>query len=203
MLQFNSALLAAAGLFVGNFTPYQAIHVQPHNQGVLVAASDHGRVTALGFDPAGRGDEVCDLIADDKLLQACKGIKSAERDVRLEDSRAIVTTYRKTTSESKEFPILRASTPFPPIDQAVAACVQRWSATPELTATAGRYDATYLEQAVKAAGLLCDSLVLSAFDGGPLRLQGEGLELMILVMPQTAEPIPPIPDWVLRFSEGR
>ena len=47
------------------------------------------------------------------------------------------------------------------------------------------------------------SLVLSAFDGGPLRLQGEGLELMILVMPQTAEPIPPIPDWVLRFSEGR
>ena len=202
MLQFNSALLAAAGLFVGNFAPYEAIHIQPHNQGVLVAASDHGRVTALGFDPAGRGDEVCDLIADDRLLQACKGIKTAERDIRIEEQRAVVTTYRKTTNEAKEFTILRASMPFPPIEQAVAACVQRWSATPEVTATAGRYDATYLEQAVKAAGLLCDSLVLSAFDGGPLRLQGEGLELMILVMPQTAEPIPSIPDWVLRFSEG-
>jgi len=202
MLQFNSALLAAAGLFVGRFTPYEAIHIQPHNGGVLVAASDHGRISALGFDPAGRGDETCDLIADDKLLQACRGIKAAERDVRIEDQRAIVTTYRKTANESKEFPILRASTPFPPLESAVAACVQRWSATPEVSATAGRYDATYLEKAVKAAGLLCDSLVLNAFDGGPLRLQGEGLELMILVMPQTAEPIPPIPEWVLRFSEG-
>ncbi|MGA1641001.1 MAG: hypothetical protein ACO4AL_11690 [Steroidobacteraceae bacterium] len=203
MLQFNSALLAAAGLFVGAFSPYQSIHIQPHGGGVLVAASDHGRITALGFDPAGRGDEICDLIADDKLLQACRGIKAAERDVRIEDQRAIVTTYRKTTNESKEFAILRASTPFPPLESAVAACVQRWSATPEVSATAGRYDATYLEKAVKAAGLLCNSLVLSAFDGGPLRLQGEGLELMILVMPQTAEPIPPIPDWVLRFSEGQ
>lgn len=202
MLQFNSALLAAAGLFVGSFSPYQSVHIQPHLDGVLVAASDHGRITALGFDPAGKGDEVCDLIADDKLLQACKGIKSAERDIRIEEQRAIVTTYRKGSNEAKEFAILRSSAPFPPLEQAVAACVRRWSATPELTATAGRYDAHYLERAIKAAGFLCDSLVLSAFDGGPLRLQGEGLELMILVMPQTAEPVPAIPEWAIRFSDG-
>jgi hypothetical protein len=37
--------------------------------------------------------------------------------------------------------------------------------------------------------------VLSAFDGGPLRIQGEGLEILLLLMPQTAVPIPAVPAW--------
>lgn len=203
MLQFNSALLALAGAFTGPYAPYQAVHIQPHANGVLVAASDQGRVSMLGYDRRGQGDETCNLLPGADLLKACAGIKSAERDVRIEDDEAAVTTYRKTAgNEVKRFPILRATAPFPPLDRAVSACIQRWGATPAASATAGRYATAYLEKAVKSAGHLCESLVLSGFDGGPLRLHGESLDIMILVMPQTAEPVPPLPQWVQDFAAG-
>lgn len=201
MLQFNSALLALAGAFTGPWAPYQAVHLQSHRGGVLVAASDGGKVSMLGYDAKGRADESRDILAAPDLLRACAGIKTAERDVRIDGESALVTTYRKTTSaETKEFPIAPATAPFPPLDRALAACIARWSAAPSLSATAGRYDTYYLEKAIKTAGHLCDSLVLSAFDGGPLRLQGEGLDVLILVMPQTAEPVPPLPQWVQDFA---
>lgn len=201
MLQFNSALLALAGAFTGPYAPYQSVHLQPHLQGVLVAASDGGKVSMLGYDAKGRGDQACDILVSPDLLRACAGIKSAERDVRIDGDTAAVTTYRKTTSsEVKRFPISYATAPFPPLDRAVSACIQRWSATPALSSTAGRYDTLYLEKAIKSAGHLCESLVLSAFDGGPLRLHGEGLDVMILVMPQTAQPVPPLPQWVQDFA---
>jgi hypothetical protein len=203
MLQFNSALLAIAGSFAGAYAPYQAIHLQPHMGGVLVVSSDHGKVSAFGFDPAGRGDETIDLIPSKDLLKSCTGIKSAERDVRIEGDTATVTTYRKTAAnEVKQFHALRSTAPFPPLDRAIAACMDRWGATPETSATAGRYAAPYLEKAIRAAGSLGDSLVLSAFDGGPLRLHSEEIELMILVMPQTAEPIPALPSWIQQFGRA-
>lgn len=201
MLQFNSAILAAAGLFTGTYAPYQAIHIEPMNPGVLVAASDQGRVSAIGFDHRGQGDESFDLLPSKELLAACSGIKSAERDIRIEGNAAVVTTYRKVAAnEAKEFPIHRAMTPFPPLAEALAACVERWGATPTLSATAGRYSSAMLERAIKAASHLNDSIVISAFDGGPLRLQGDKLELCILLMPQTAEPLPGIPEWILKFA---
>lgn len=201
MLQFNSALLAAVGSFTGDYAPYQSVHIRPHRGGILLAASDHGKVTAVGFDRQGVGDETISIIPSSELLKACAGIKTAERGIVIDGDRAIVTTYYKTSSnKGKELPVHRSLTPFPAIDQALAACVARWGATPSLSQTAGRYRIAYLERAIKAAGLLADSLVLSAFDGGPLRLQGESIELIILVMPQTAEPIPELPDWIQAFG---
>lgn len=201
MLQFNSALLAAVGSFTGPYAPYQAVHIRPHCGGVLLAASDHGKVTALGFDRKGKADETVTLIPGDELLKACAGIKSAERGIVIDGDRALVTTYYKAaSSKAKEFPVHRSIQAFPDIDGAMAACAARWGATPRLSETAGRYDVTYLTKAIRAAGLLTDSLVLSAFDGGPLRLQGESIELMVLLMPQTAEPIPPLPEWILEFT---
>lgn len=201
MLQFNSALLAAVGSFTGDYAPYQSVHIRPHRSGILLAASDHGKVTAVGFDRQGVGDETTSIIPSSELLKACAGIKTAERGIVIDGDRAIVTTYYKTSSsKGKELPVHRSLTPFPAIDQALAACVARWGATPSLSQTAGRYRIAYLERAIKAAGLLADSLVLSAFDGGPLRLQGESIELIILVMPQTAEPIPELPDWIQAFG---
>jgi hypothetical protein len=189
VLQFNSALLAAVGSFTGAYAPYQSIHIRPHCGGVLLAASDHGKVTAVGFDRQGTADEALSILPSPELLKACAGIKTAERGISIDGDRALVTTYYKASSnKGKE------------IDAALAACVERWGATPELSQTAGRYRVAYLERAIKAAGLLADSLVLSAFDGGPLRLQGESIELIILVMPQTAEPIPAFPDWIQEFS---
>lgn len=203
MLQFNSALLAVAGLFVGQYAPYQAIRIQPHANGVLVASSDQGHVTFLGYDSRGSADETCDLIADSKLLAACTGIKSAERGVIIDGNSAQVTTYRKTAAnETKEFLVLRSSAPFPPVQAAIDACIQRWSATPSIGATAGRYASPLLTRAVKAAAGCSDSIVLSAFDGGPLRIQCEGLDMLILIMPQTAEPIPQLPDWVCSFASA-
>lgn len=201
MLQFNSALLAAVGSFTGKYAPYQAVLIRPHNGGVLLAASDGGKVTALGFDRSGHADAPVTIIPTSELLKACSGIKTAERGVLIDGDSAIVTTYYKTSSsKGKELPVHHSVTPFPPIDQAIAACIDRWGATPATTSTAGRYNVSYLERAIKNAGLLSDSLVLSAFDGGPLRLQGESIEICILVMPQAAEPIPAIPDWLQVFG---
>ena len=201
MLQFNSALLAAVGAFTGDYAPYQSVHIRPHCGGILLAASDHGKVTAIGFDRRGSGDETTSIIPSSELLKACAGIKTAERGIVIDGDRAVVTTYYKASSnKGKELAVHRSLTPFPDIDAALAACVARWGTTPTLSQTAGRYRVAYLERAIKAAGLLADSLVLSAFDGGPLRLQGESIELIILVMPQTAEPIPQLPDWVQVFN---
>lgn len=202
MLQFNSALLALAGLFVGQYAPYQAIHVRPHADGVLVASTNQGHVSFLGYDSQGTADERCNLIASDKLLAACTGIKSAERDIVIDGPSARVTTYRKTAdNEIKEFPILYSSLEFPPLEGAIAACIDRWSATPAISATAGRYAASFLTKALKAAAGCSDSIALSAFDGGPLRIQCQGLDMLILVMPQAAEPVPPLPDWVCSFAQ--
>jgi len=201
VLQFNSALLAAVGSFTGPYAPYQSVHLRPHCGGVLLAASDHGKVTAIGFDRMGTADESITIIPSPELLKASSGIKTAERGIVIDGETATVTTYYKTSSNNgKQLPVQHSITPFPDIDGALAVCVQRWSATPSLSETAGRYRVAYLERAIKAAGLLADSLVLSAFDGGPLRIQGETLELIILVMPQTAEPIPALPDWVQHFG---
>lgn len=197
MLAFNSALLAAVGSFTGKYAPYQSVLIRPHAGGVLLAASDAGKVTALGFDRLGRGDTPATIIPSAELLRACTGIKTAERGVVIDGNSAIVTTYYKSSSsQGKELPVHHSITPFPPIESAITACIQRWGATPQHSETAGRYKVAYLERAIKNAGLLADSIVLSAFDGGPLRVQGESIELTILVMPQTAEPIPTIPDWL-------
>jgi hypothetical protein len=201
MIRLNSALLALVGAFAGTYAPFQAIRLQPHSKGVLAVASDEGRITALGFDPRGQADQPCNLIPSPELLRACSGLKSAEREVALDATQATVTTYRKNGNhEVKTFPITRSSAPFPPIDQALTVCVRTWGAAPATSSTAGRYRTTYLERALRTAGHLCESLVISGYDGGPLRLQSETLELLILVMPQTAEPIPPLPDWLLQFA---
>lgn len=201
MLQFRSALLCAAGQFVGKYTPYESIHIQPHDGGILVASTDGGKISFLGYDPDGRGQETCSIVASQKLLDACAGIKSAEREVQLRDGTASVITYRKIASnEVKTFPYVHASTPFPPLQRAVSACIQRWSAAPAVGSTAGRYSSEYLLRAIRSAGFHSDSIVLSAFDGGPLRLHCEGMEMLILVMPQAAAPIPPLPQWVQTYA---
>ena len=164
-------------------------------------ATDHGKITALGFDRKGVADESLTFVPGDELLKACAGIKSAERGIVIDGDSATVTTYYKSaSSKAKEFQVHRSIQPFPNVEGAIAACIERWGATPRVSEAAGRYDVAYLLKAIRAAGLLCDSLVLSAFDGGPLRLQGESIELIVLLLPQTAEPIPPLPDWILEFG---
>lgn len=202
MLHFNSALLTIASDFVGTYAPYQAISLQPAPEGgVFVAATDQGRVAFIAHDPKGQGDESICLLPSSELIKACKGIKTAERLVSLEGGLARVTTYRKTTSgETKEVPYTTTSTPFPPLPSIMGACLSRWGQVPALTATSGRYDSTYLERAIKSLADANQSLVMSCFDGGPLRLQSQDSSILVLVMPQSAEPIPPQPPWLSSYA---
>ncbi len=106
-----------------------------------------------------------------------------------------------TNNQIQELPILKSSIPFPKeFYPALKTCIDRWSLTPELSETAGRYSSTYISKAVKALGLIDSSITFSAFDGGPLRIQGSDSNLMILVFPQTAAPIPHLPDWFAQYA---
>ena len=43
-------------------------------------------------------------------------------------------------------------------------------------------------------------MILSSFNGGPMRIEEGSGDIVVLVMPQTAEPIPPIPQWLRNYA---
>ncbi len=202
MLSFNSSLLSTASDFVGTYAPFQSVQISPaEGGGVYVVSTDKGNIVCLGYDPAGEADEILHLIPSKELARATKFIKTGDRNIRIEDNTALVTTYKKTTANQiQEFPILKSSVQFPPIAQALKDCINRWTVTPKLSETAGRYSSTYISKAIKSLSLIDSSITFSAFDGGPLRIQGSDNNLMILVFPQTADPIPPIPQWINKYA---
>jgi len=193
---FQAPLLALASEFTGKYAPYQSVLVQPHpDTGVVVAATDQGKVAVVGYDPRGEAEEETRLIVGDELARACRAIKTAQREITIDGMNATVRSYGKNTSKSAEFLVQHSTVEFPPLAQVMAQCIERWGSSPAASSSAGRYDASLLERVIKAGGSLADSIVLSAFDGGPLRIQGEGLEILLLLMPQTAVPIPAVPAW--------
>lgn len=202
MLTFNSALLASAAEFTGRYAPYQGVELRPAgDKGVFVSATDKGNVAFMAFDPNGIGDETIVVLPDAELTKSCKGLKTAEREIRIDGATALVTTFRKSTSnEAKEIPITRSSVEFPPLARIMRQCVERWGMAPAVTASAGRYDNQYIEKAMKALAAYEDSVVMSCFDGGPLRLQGDIGNVTILVMPQTAAPVPQQPAWLSQYA---
>lgn len=202
MLTFNSALLASAAEFTGRYAPYQGIELRPAgDRGVFISATDQGNVAFMAYDPNGIGDETVVVLPDADLIKHCKGLKTAEREVRIDGPTALVTTFRKTSSkEAKEIPVTRSSVAFPPLARIMRQCIERWGTAPELTATAGRYNNQYIEKAMKVLATYEDSVVMSCFDGGPLRLQGDSGNITILVMPQTAVPVPGQPDWISGYA---
>lgn len=203
MIQFNSALLALAADFRGRFSPFEAIGIQPHpSVGLYVAATDNGSIALIGYDYWGIADRPASLLPSAELVRACRGIKTAERTVTidLEKRHASVTTFRKSNNETKEFPILEASAPFPPLADAVAACVNTWQQEPSTTSTSGVYSTKLLAKAAAAASDLGDSLSFCGFSGGPLRFDVNGRPVVILLMPQSALPVAPVPQWLLEFG---
>ena len=112
-----------------------------------------------------------------------------------------MTTYRKTTSETKELAIQRSQVDFPDLAKAIRDCINRWTALPETSKTTGRYDQLYLQKAIKGLSAFNSSIVMSAFDGGPLRLETDDNNVIILVMPQEARPIPSLPEWICKYAQ--
>lgn len=201
-LRFNSALLHLAAEFTGKYAPWQGIRVAPLAGGVSVAASDRGAATLIGWDPNGSASSEACLLPSRDLANACKGIKTAERDVSIDDDHAVVTTFFKSHSVTKEFPVTYSSCPPPPFEETIATAVKFWQAAPEFSRTAGRYDLGLLTKALKALGTEDESVVLSSWNGGPLRLFREDVQATILLMPQEALPIPGTPPWLVDFAAG-
>lgn len=203
MLQLNSALVAICSEFTGKYAPYQSIEISPAPAGgVFVASTDRGNIACLAHDPAGKADETIKLLPDTELMKYCRGIKTADRQLQIEGNNAMVTTFRKSTNEQRETVVNRSISDFPPLARAISSCLERWSKTPTVSATAGRYESAYVERALKGLSTTSDSVVLSAFDGGPLRVQTDKADVVILVMPQVAEKIPSIPEWLSEYASS-
>jgi hypothetical protein len=208
-LTLDSSLLSCAASFTGKYGTDKGVEIAPlragdPESGVTVAAFNRGAVGMIGYDPFGRGDDSILLFPDSKLTLATKGIKTADRDICIEgddvaDLTARVTTYYKAHSTHKDFKV-SASQELPCYRPAIAAALDRWGATPAVSTTAGRYDLGLLLAAVKAMVDDGDSLVISGYDGGPLRLQREDLQIVVLLMPQTAQPIPTAPNWLAEYA---
>ena len=203
MLRLNSALVAIAAEFTGKYSPYQSVEISPAPKGgVFVASTDRGNIACLAYDPAGTADETIKLLPDPGLIKSCRGIKTAERELRIEGDNALVTTFRKSTNEQRETVVNKSISDFPPLASAISACLERWSTTPSVSTTAGRYESWYLERALKGLSSTSDSVVMSAFDGGPLRVQTDKADVIILVMPQAKEDIPPVPEWLRDYASS-
>lgn len=200
MLQFKSGLLATACDFVGTYAPCQGVRIGPLAGGVVVTATNRGAVAMIGFDPRGTATETAVILPSKELATACNGIKTAEREVTIEDDMAVVTTYYKEHSTSKEVPIRRSTQPFPDISGVVRQALRFWGETPDTSTTAGRYDLPLLYRSIKAMTASAHSIVISGYQGGPLRIQREDTEIIVLLMPQTAEPIPPVPVWLSDYA---
>ena len=134
------------------------------------------------------------------MIKAARGIKTAERTLRIEGNQATVTTTRKTTSETKEISISRSMVDFPDLATPLGKAIQRWDQTENNAITAGRYNISYIQNAVKSLSSINSSVTLHSFDGGPLRIQESSGNIVVLVMPQTAEPIPDIPSWLRSYA---
>ncbi len=204
MLKLNSALVAICSDFTGKFAPYQSVEISPApSGGVFVAATDRGNIACLAHDPGGKADETIQLLPDAELMKYCRGIKTADRELMIDANNAVVTTYRKSTNERRETIVNKSIIEFPPLANAISACLERWSSSPALSATAGRYESVYVERALKGLSSTSESVVLSSFDGGPLRVQTDKADVVVLVMPQVAEKIPSVPEWLSDYAASR
>jgi hypothetical protein len=201
MFRLTSALFNLAAAFTGKFKPFQGVTLTPHAGGVAVTSSDRGAASFYGFDPNGYAPRAATFSPGKELATACKGIKTAARELIIEGSLATVTTYYKEHSTAKDFQILQLDDA-PPMRAAIRGAMDFWGDAPALTTTAGRYDLDLLTKACKTLAEETDQLVLSGYDGGPLRLQSDKLRCVVLLMPQTAQPLPPLPPWLADFAAG-
>ena len=196
MISFDSALLANAAEFTGKYAPYQGIELMPApGGGVYVTSTDQGNIAFFGFDPAGKADERVVVFPAADLVKACRGIKTADRELKIEGTMGKVSTFRKSTTEVKEIPIQFSSVEFPELGKVVKYIVDYWCKQPATSSTSGSYDSGYVTRALRCLSGQSDSVCISSFDGGPMRLQLPSEQQVVLVMPQEKIPVPAVPQW--------
>lgn len=205
MFRLNSAYFSLAADFAGEFSPCQGIELAPHpsGQGVtIVSVSDYQTMVFLGYDSQGACDEgAAVFLPGTEIPKAGRGIKTAERELVIDGSVATITEYKSKTSSSQEFLITRTSTPLPPMRAVINKTVELWGEAPEVAAATGRYSLPLLLSAIKAMADRATSISMYIYPDGPMRLQREDMSVVVLLMPQTATPIPVLPGWLLSYGE--
>ena len=198
-VSLNGALIAVAADFCGKYAPYQAVQVRPNpHGGVFVAATDAGRIAFLGFDPAGKGDEEIILLPSADLLKNTRPLKSAARWIEIEGNMARCSKMMKTTSQTVEVPITRSTSEPADLIGAMKAVAQRWGKDCPVV-SCGNFNGNFLLRAFKAIEQLGGSITMSALDGGPLRVESTDGSAIVLVMPEMAREVPPLPDYLHQF----
>lgn len=198
-ISLNGALVAVAADFTGKYSPYQSIQIRPNPRGgVFVASTDAGRIAFLGFDPSGKGDEQVVLLPTADLIKQTRPLKSATRWLELEGNVARCTKLMKTTSATEEVPITRSTTEPADLIGAMKAVAERWGKDCPVV-NAGNFNANFLLRAFKAIEQLGGSITMSHLDGGPLRVESTTGNAIVLVMPEMARDVPPLPDYLHHF----
>jgi hypothetical protein len=216
----ESRLFAVGADFAGAYAPYQGIYFcpGPGGAGVIAAASNRGALTFVGYDAGGTIDEPVVFIPTKELAAASRGLKSGPRTLSIDTEARIaaVTTPLKTkagtTVEMAAPPVSQVA--FPDVRGVIARFVSHWESMGQQVDTCGRYDAKLLLQALRAAEGLGDSVSLVGLSGGPLLInieasiedgkkkavQTQSTGLLLMLMPQTAQPVPPPPSWARRWG---
>lgn len=206
MFRLNSAYFSLAAEFTGQFSPCQGVELAPHpsGQGVtIVSVSDGAAMVFLGYDSSGICDEPPSVfLPGDDIPKAGRGIKTAERELTINGSIATVTEYKSKVSSAQEFSIARTSTPLPPIPAVIRKAVKLWGEAPELVETTGRYSLPLLTSAVKSMVDRAASVSMYIYPDGPMRLQRDDMSVVVLLMPQTAVEVPPLPRWLLDYGDS-
>lgn len=204
-IQLQAGLFHLAAGFVGQFSPFQAIEISPgrHGLGVFVAATD-GNTAFVALDRHGTASCNLALLPEAALVKAAAPIKTAKRTLILdtEENSASVFTHRKTTTGSTlvfDLPVV-STVDLPPLRRVLQQVAHAWD-TPAMApvVNSGRYQVNLLLKTLEAAGKLGDLVTLHGWDGGPIRVEAEGSDVLLLVMPTHACVMPGAPPWLEEF----
>ena len=201
-ISLNGALIAVAADFVGKYAPYQAIQIRPnpHGDGVFVASTDAGRLAFLAFDNSGSGDEQINLLPTADLIKNTRPLKSATRWIEIEGSTARCSKLTKATQKTEEIQITRSTIEPADLVGAMKTVAHQWgSDTPNCT-NAGNFNPGFLTRAFKAIEALGGSITMSHLNGGPLRIESTDSDVIVLVMPEMARPVPALPHYLKAFA---
>jgi len=203
MLSLDGALVAVASDFCGRYAPYQAITLRPNpdGRGVYVASTDAGKLAFLAYDHAGHGDEEVILLPTPDLIKHCRPLKSASRGIEIEGDTARCSKSTKNTTQTSEIPITRSAVPPSDLVGVMKTVATLWGKDIPCV-NAGNFNANYLQKAFRSIESLGSSITMSHLEGGPLRIESTTGCALVMVMPETARPIPELPEYLLKFANS-
>lgn len=201
-ISLNGALIAVAADFVGKYSPYQAIQIRPNpnGDGVFVASTDAGRLAFLAFDNSGTGDEQINILPTPDLIKNTRPLKSANRWIEIEGSTARCSKLTKATTKTEEISITRSTIEPADLVGAMKTVAHQWGKDVPNCTNAGNFNPGFLTRAFKAIEALGGSITMSHLNGGPLRVESTDSDVIVLVMPEMARPVPALPHYLKAFA---